>query len=340
MRAWARLILFLAMMAAPAADPPAAPSAAPAPAPPVPEPGRSVTVIPPRAERVTKVLRLGDLKYDELEGLLQAMLSPDGNLGYIKARNAIIVYDYPDNLKKIEQMLAPGPGDQPAVRNLRITVEFQNSRLVQTREASLKVDREPPKFVVRDGKVQRPRDVDVRLGAGTETTIRDTSQFVVTRSGSPARLWVGASVPDPNWLQRYRLVPLFTPDAKSTRALTPLAPADVPWRDVGAALEVLPIDRGDGLVDIEIFPVVTFIDKNGHNYRFRVQEVRTQVTVQPGQRLYIGGNDDATESFLNGLLDQGRIGKRQERDNLGIYLTVDFVQLLRGGRASPFPVTP
>jgi hypothetical protein len=96
------------------------------------------------------------------------------------------------------------------------------------------------------------------------------------------------------------------------------------------------------LITVELFPVVSFLDGDSKRQNFRVQEVKTTLTVQSGARVYIGGNDQQTRNFLTQLLGPDVIRKTENADTLNMYLTAEIMDPRKpneGGLARP-PIAP
>jgi len=265
---------------------------------------------------IVKRLPLLAVEYDEIEPFCRDLLSTDGHLGYLQSIHSVVVRDYPANVEKVRAFLAEV--DRAPV-NVRIEVEFLNAEM--SRDLGVDVvldgDRSGPKIVIENGKIVKPKSVTVSAHQHSGETTRNTRQHVMSVSGRPARLWVGRTIPDPGWLNRHR----FCPVGARGRAVRWLAPGEIVWRDVGSALYVMPTAYDDGTVDVEVFPVVTYVDGKGERRTVRVEEVQTRVRVRDGQRVQIGGGDNSTREFMTKLFGPEMFAKGKTSSSLGIYLT-------------------
>ena len=274
------------------------------------------------------------------QAVIRAMMTPEGTLGFMKQRNSVVVYDQRQAVDKVKAFLTTV--DRQAV-NVRVQVEFLNTLLAK--DSGLRVtfdDGKAPSIIIRDGKIQKPESINVDIAHNKSEGERNTVQFIVARSGHPARIWAGTQVPDPNWLRRYTMVGLYPgADGKPKVLLAPDAP-DITWREVGSSMYILPTVTDNGLITVELFPVVSFLDGDSKRQNFRVQEVKTTLTVQSGARVYIGGNDQQTRNFLTQLLGPDVIRKTENADTLNMYLTAEIMDPRKpneGGLARP-PIAP
>lgn len=286
-----------------------------------PPPRNIVIERPAPADKMSSaVIPLKALTWKDVEPFLDGMLSEDGKAGYISQRHALIVHDRQGNIDEIREFISQVDSDPV---NIRVEVEFLSDLLAEGREVGVTFDEErrSPTITIEDGKVKGPGSVGITANDRRREQTRNTSMQLLTRSGYPARLWVGETIVDPNWLKRYELVPLtavLLPGSKLTiRQEVP----DLIWRDVGSALYILPTYLENGLVRMELFPVVTYHDREGKEHRFRVQQVETQVTAQDGQRVYLGGQDEVTRDFLRELLGPDLYKESSSSQILSMYVT-------------------
>ena len=172
--------------------------------------------------------------------------------------------------------------------------------------------------MINDGEVSLPNRIGIDVGSTRQRTERNTVQTLVARSGSPATIWSGKRVPDPAWLRTQRFTPIVViPGYASTIVLSG---AEIQWRDVGSSLSARPTLRDDGLVDVELIPVVSYMEKDGKRKNLMVQEVSTKITVAPGHAIQIGGVNDATAQTLRQLGAHSLLGKQKNANTLAIEL--------------------
>lgn len=272
----------------------------------------------------TAVIPLKSASWADVKPMIEPMLSADGTLGYMQQRHVVIVHDYPPKLREIRKFLEAV--DAPEA-NIRLQVEFLNDSMQKSSGLRVSTPDGPPRVTIRGGDLEGPDTVVIEGHRRTVTSRDDTSQFLMARSGHPARLWAGEATRRPETLRRYLLVS-WNPLSGS---VTQVAFDEVQWADeaVGASLWMLATYRDDGMVDVEIFPVVTARDRQGRSHSFRVQEIETRVVLRHGERTLVGGVDGDKERRLRELF---AIEKTRGSSMLSMYLTAN-VRLM--DRAAP-----
>lgn len=268
--------------------------AAPAPAP------APIRALPP--EPVVKIIPLLSATFDEVVPLLQDELSPQGKLSYFKPRNALVVKDEPARVERIAALMASL--DKPAA-NIRVEVEFLNAGMSKSSGGAVVTSRHSGPAVL--------------LAPDKRTTTTDnTTQFIMARSGYPAKLWAGESVPQPTFLRQYNFVQL-----QPGRGVTAVSTTEVDFerQEVGSALYVTATYQDSGLIEIELYPVVTYKDQQGAAHALRVQQVSTRVVARNGERVLVGGADKAAQKFYQQFLGPTVWSKEASSESLSIYLT-------------------
>ncbi len=294
-------------------------------------------VIEYEPEQITEIIPVENLQYELIEKFCKSMLSKTGTMGKMPEKGAVVVHDYRANVAKVKAFISKA--DWKA-QNIRIDIDFINTGASSgggiDAEIGYKDDPSVNKLIIDDGKVKVPDKY--KFGARRETgrTSRNNSQFIVTKSGSPARLFVGKTILDPSWLREYRLVPTVIVTGSSGGSV--FVPGSVPefvWRDVGAKLYVLPRLLASGRIDVEVYPVVTYIDGEGEEQAARIEELSTHVTVEPGQRIPLGGVIDDNKSVYKNLFGPDFSNRDSSVSVLDMYLTASVLK--RGDRSSNIP---
>jgi hypothetical protein len=255
----------------------------------------------PMDEMVLEVIPLRSVDYETVETHCRPVMTDKGTMTYMESRNVIIVRDTRRSVKHIKDFLAAV--DKPAV-NVRIDVSFaRTSRRDRTAVgADIHYGKgSPGKIVIRDGKIVKPRGVSVYADVEGGSTTRNTRQFLVVRGGSSASLWVGKEIPDPSWLNNYRLVPAVIVKEKDRTVIIPAQTEGFVWRNVGASLRILPRYMDNNLIDVEVYPEISYVDGKGMRKAVRVEGVSTRLTMQDGQTLNLGGVINAHEDFYANL---------------------------------------
>lgn len=218
---------------------------------------------------------------EEAKALLSASLQRDVAIIPFKATRKIFV------LATVEehQMIAPFMKQLSAPRaNIKVEVEFIGSNSASAVRGSVYA-KTPVTY--SNGKLDS--DFDVRLNAGSLNGAQKTRQTLTVRDGGEARLFVGESVPQYDWLISYG-------------KRWGYAHANVEWKNVGAYLIVKPKMITDEYIKVSIIPELSGT-VNGKSERIRYQRMETEVTVENGQTIRLGGlrkDNDFYARFLKG----------------------------------------
>ncbi len=274
-----------------------------------------------RNKRVVKGYDLANLRYDEIKDTLDTIKSKTGSISYVKASNRILVVDVPKVHRLVQDLLRQGAG--PIV-NVTIDVEFHNLQALTEKGIKLgwgyKDGTKGPaqwKLRTKDPKVvRRPTNVDIGIKHQKKVEAKYTKQSVTVSSGKAAQLWVTSEALDKAALEIYRLLPWRVVGDVVIEGFQP----EIIKREVGSSLWVQPTYMKNGLVHIEVFPVVTYELMKGGVQSFRVEKVKTEVTVKPGTKFFIGGGDKNLRGFMKDVFgtDFTRTGST---DSLAIYVT-------------------
>ena len=260
---------------------------------------------------------IGTVGYREIEAIIKQQLSPQGNATYIKQFNSILVYDYPANHEKVKMILSAVVRD--AV-NVRIDVEFAAAKGMSNYGIVVKHGG----IVIDNGGVHLPNKahVDIRGQNAGQTT--NTRQFITALSGSAAQLWVTQTAVDKQLFDSYKFIPFIPVGGVVNVAAVPFPMPSI--REVGTSLWVRPVYTDDGLVVVELFPVLT-TEVGGKKQSFRVEKVETKVVARPGQRVFLGGMNKQTSKFFSSLFNPIGAGKSSYKDVVNIYVTPSVMKV-------------
>jgi len=308
----------------------------------------------PDNQEVTKLVYLATTPYETVEQFCKPMLSSTGNMAYLKERRSVILYDKKINVEKIMAFIKKI--DVPGV-NIRIDVDFLGSGT--TRNDSLNVkfgNTKTPnvnnQFIIRNGKMVKINRVDIKAKQQSGKTTRNTSQFIVTQSGHAARLWVGKTMIDPSWLRYRKLFPVYTlivPTRGGGAIVVPAEDNDIEWRDIGSSLYVLPTYLGNGKIKLEVYPVVSYLENDVDDVKANrkhirknvmVQDVKTSLVLQDGQRVSIGGVIGSNKKFYRSLFGPEFLSRDDSSSILDMYVTATVIKPGSSGRRSYIPRTP
>ncbi|HCE45723.1 MAG TPA: hypothetical protein DET40_19445 [Lentisphaeria bacterium] len=300
------------------------------------QPKPKSVVIKPTGEFKYKLIPLKSIDFAIVDKICRPLLSKDGILTFEEKRGSILVGDYPENIEKIMKFL--GDIDTDAV-NIRIDVDFLNTGSSGGENLDVRVGYgkgiQPNQVIIVDGKVVKPKSIDISASKTSGGETRNTSQFIVTKSGFPASLFVGRTIADPSWLYNYKFLP---PTVVVGGGSSVIIPASIPgfvMRDVGAKLMVLPKLRDDGLIEVEIYPEVSYIDGKGAKSSVRVESIVTKLTVQDGQKIYIGGAVSSNMNFYKSLFGPTLLSSDGKSNVLDMYLKASVMK--PGKKAAELP---
>ena len=288
----------------------------------------------PEKEKHYKMLPLGASTFDAVKPIIKDMMSKDGILTHEPARQSVLIYDTDEVIKKVSEFLRQL---DMSIVNIRIDVEFAGSASGGNDAITVTPDygdksKKPQPWQVN----KKPKGADVKIVSRRTNSTSTTSQFIVTKSGSPASIWVGKTMIDPTWLryatQRPDII-IVTPGG-ATRIQG--ADTDVKWANVGASLEVLPFYYDDGTIEVELYPVISCLDGKGRRQSVKVQQLSTKVRVRNGQKVFIGGLISGKKDQYSNLFGPDFFSRRSGVDATNIYLTATAVNS-GGGILSAMP---
>ncbi len=279
-----------------------------------------------RGEQIIEILPLGEVDYEIVEEFSGQMLSESGVISYMRSRNAVIVRDYKENIGELRAFIKAA--DRPAV-NIRIDVGFDKSK--STTHSGLDVDMKYGKkksvgIIIKDGKIQKPDKIIINPSMQHENVLRNTLQFIVAKSGHPASLWVGKTIVDPTWLNNYRLVPTTVVMGRRGTVIIPGSTPDFVWRDVGASLKMLPRYMDNGLIEVEVYPELSYLDGEGKNQTVKVENISTKLTLRNGQRLDMGGVINSNRDFYLNLFGPDFLSYDDSSSVLNMHITARVMQ--------------
>lgn len=273
------------------------------------------------------VIPLQSIDYDTIERMCRPLLSDNGVMTYEANRNSVLVVDNKEVIGKIKEII--GALDVPAA-NIRIDVDFQNTGSSANENIDVKVGYgkgiKPNQLIINDGKVVKPKSIDINASDRHGTNIRNNSQSITTMSGCPASLFVGKTIADPSWLYNYKFLPPTVIVGGGGTLIIPSAIPGFVMRDVGSKLMVLPRLRDDGLIDVEIYPEVSYLDGKGKKHAVRVENVSTRLTVQDGQRINIGGVLSSNLDFYRNLFGPRLMSRDENTNVLDMYLKASVLK--------------
>jgi type II secretory pathway component GspD/PulD (secretin) len=280
-----------------------------------------------RKEVSPAVIPLMSIDYDTVEAMCRPLLSDKGVMAYEANRHSVLVVDNKEVIAKVKEII--GALDVPAA-NIRIDVDFNNTGSSAEENLDVRVGYgkgvKPNQIIINDGKVIKPKSIAVNATDRHGTQIRDNSQYITTMSGHPATLFVGKTIADPSWLYNYKFLPPTVIVGGGSTIIIPSAIPGFVMRDVGAKLMVLPRLRDDGLIDVEIYPEVSYMDGKGKKQAVRVESISTRLTLLDGQRINIGGAVSSNLNFYKNLFGPNLMNRDEKSNILDMYLRASVLK--------------
>lgn len=255
-------------------------------------------------DREVAILPLRAITHEEAQDVLGEFLSEDGRLSYVASRHALVVIDYPSNIRTLRMVLSKIDG--PPV-NIRVSVMFG--------EAS---DREQDGLGVtwggltvtrtKGGKTVTRGSANVTAENSRTAVTSQSTQFIITRNNRPARIWAGETVLEPVWIYEYGLRHGWWHK-------------ELVEQNFGASLWVLPRLIGENSVQVEVYPRITA--RGDTRLSVDARELSTEVVIQNGQVVSLGGLDQETQTFYRHLIGTGRVFNGQ---HLTIRIRADIMR--------------
>ena len=246
----------------------------------------------PSEELITEKILYETLEYNIVKEHCEKLLSPNGYILNLPERKILIVHDTAAKIAKIKELIKAV--DMPAV-NIRIDIISTYSGDAPNNRFSTDIKYNMPgndgKIIIKNGKIQKPDSITIDLVKGNQKTNRNNSSWLVTQSGKPASIFVGKEIIDPSWLANYKLIPTVIVAGGGTVVKIPGSNPDFVWRNVGSTLKILPTLRDDGMIEVEVYPEISYIDGEGKKQAVKVESVSTKLTVAEGQLIPLGGSN-------------------------------------------------
>ncbi len=138
----------------------------------------------------------------------------------------------------------------------------------------------------------------VQVQESQRTTRRSVESFLLVQDGGEASLTVVEQVPEVVWFQQY---------ARRHSHITQA----VVFRQVGTFLAVRPTILPDKRIRVKITPQISYRSDQGDG-TIALVEASTEVVVQPGQPITIGGTDGRGEVIRQFLLGYERVNRANQ----------------------------
>jgi len=270
----------------------------------------------------SELIPLESIGYNTIEQICKPMLSKKGTIGFIPERNSIFVYDKLKVINRIKKIVKSV--DYPVV-NIRVNIDFNQNSInrgygVRNKSKNRKYY-SPVETTIVNGKIIK-RNNSIRFSDFAKRSGRNTFQFIVATSGSSASLWVGRKIIDPSWLRNYRFRPTIIIDDIIISGSNP----DFVWTNVGSSLQVLPRYLGNGLIEVEVFPQLSYIDGNRKKRYVKFEGISTKVILRSGQKMNIGGVINKQKDFYTDLFGPDFVSDKTGNSILDMTISAEVMK--------------
>lgn len=294
-------------------------------------------------EKEYKLIPLRNVDYEIVDRVCRPWLGKGGLLVHEKKRNSILVYAKPEAIVKIRKFLDNTV--TPEV-NIRIDIEKRGVQTSDSDRFTYRYDKPVQVVTYKNGRkvvsYKKPRQKSkprLILQSRSKTGYSGSLQFIVTKSGSPASLWVGKTVVDPSWLRQ--VIPKRTSTIGSNSYTITTDPPDLGsyMVNVGVALYVLPRYLGNDLIEVEVYPEITELVGKRRRKNLKVNSLATKVIVKNGARVHIGGVVGQKRQAYRNVFGPDFFKRKGISETMDMYIKSTVLKAGDSGRRSPFPDT-
>lgn len=227
-----------------------------------------------------------------LISMVEAVSGTDGRVIYDKPNGRLLVLATADAQVDVADVIRQL--NVPPV-NVRIEVAVEESK--QEQLVAMGVEGGADVVIVED-TVNVDASVRPYAQRRSDRHGRTTRQTLLLQSGGEATLHIGEEVPNADWLVQYGINQGYM-----MRALE--------LREVGAILRVQARVIGEGpLISLKLTPEITGLADGGKE-TIQFTRLSTDITVQDGQTVDIGGLTENSEFYSRFLVGMDRNGKRR-----------------------------
>ena len=241
-----------------------------------------------------KIIPLSGLEFKVVDAVCRPWLSEKGKLTHETKLNSILVYDTPENIYKIKKFIG---GNAQEEMNIRIDIESVGGGKTGGTNIGYyspgKKTVYPARSSFRDGRkldIKKNKNVEIYVNQTSGSESRLNSSFIVTKSGSPASLWSGKTMVDPSWLRYQKIQPEIVVIGADGNIIELDGTLNDPkWTNVGTSLYVLPRYLGNGMIEVEVYPEISYLTGKGKRQTVKVESLSSRLTVKDGERVPISG---------------------------------------------------
>jgi len=270
------------------------------------------------AEREARIISLVGIDFATAQALSEDLLSPDGRMVYISSQLAVLVSDYPANVAAIAARLRQVAA---ATANIRITLRFAGQQT--THNHGFSITTAPWQVRSGSGRSGWPQVEQFELRAQRTDTLRNTTMNLMTLSGQSATIWTGREEPQWHVVESF----IRRPGIVLSRHGQPFV-----WQAyertierVGAEMMIQPRLLSNGLIEVNVFPRVTYRTAERRDY-LDIETLKTTVIVAPGTDLPIGQNIREHSERLHNLFGPTFFNDANNRSLLDISVRAEVVR--------------
>ena len=261
-----------------------------------------------KPEPLVKRYSLGMSNYAELSELINISLTEKGKATYISRMNSILVIDQIEGHNRVIQILNES---QEEAYNIHVEINYKNTKSLARK--GIIINTGP--IIIKDGDIKTPRDI--RIDGGVHKQSSDESQKITltTMSGYPAKLWAVETAHYTESMNQYVWI------NHRTRRPVPLNEHLRGSTNVGTELYIKPKYRGNGIIEVELVPMIRVKKPGGGYDKFEVQTLNTKVTAYQGLPINLGGVSKSTNDFFASLFNPTGVVKGDGTNYLDFTLT-------------------
>lgn len=288
-----------------------------------------------------KLISLRNVDYEIVDRVCRPWLGKDAKLVHEKKRNSILVYAKAETIVKIRKFL-----DNIATPEVNIRIDIDKGTVKTNDSGRFTYRYNKPiqvttykngKKVLTYSKHKKTNRSRLIINSRSRQISSNSLQFIVTKSGSPASLWVGNTVVDPSWLRQVMPRRSLRIGANSYSITTDPPDMGNKMVNVGVSLYVLPRYLGNDLIEVEVYPEITQLVGKGRRKNLKVTSLVTKIIVKNGARVYIGGVVSQKRQAYRNLFGPDFFKRKGVSETMEMYITATVLKPGASGRRYPFP---
>ena len=276
-----------------------------------------------RHKEAQAVIPLKSISFASIEKLIHPKLSNFGSLGFLENENAVIVYDTPEKIEQIKQMI--DQVDRPRL-NVRVLVDFVGNRNEESVNIGVGLGKSQDGTLL---KMENGRIVDHALngfslkGSKLKSNLDSNRQMqLLVQSGKQASLFVGTEELDPVQLSAYfksHRLEIFENGAWRTYQWK--NDQELNMRRIGASMQIQPFAYQNGKISVDVFPQFSVKDRIGKEQSVRIEELVSTVQVEEGQKIHLGSLMQNKKGNLSQIFSGFGWNNSSNQSFMNVYLT-------------------